>query len=123
MRILIADDDIQVRSALRLLLEHEPGVTVVGETDSVLGVLVQVRTLLPDLVILDWRLPGLAVNEVVPSLRALRPGLLVVALDSLSEQGPLAVRLADTVVSKLDTPERVLAALGNCRPHTSPPAR
>ena len=32
MRILLADDQVQVRSALRLLLEQEPGFLVVGET-------------------------------------------------------------------------------------------
>jgi len=116
MRILIADDEAPVRSALRLRLEHEPGLKVVGEADGVPGLLAQVRAALPDMVLLDWRLPGLAAGEVVPALRALRPGLLIVGLDGPTDKSATTARLADTVVSKLDPPERLLAALGNCGP-------
>ena len=119
MRILIVDNEPQVRSALRLLLEHEPGLTVVGEADSIANLLVQAGAILPDLVILDWQLPGLDLSEVIPYLRALRPGLLIVALDCLPENGQTATQWADKVVSKLDPPERILAALGNCWPHNN----
>ncbi len=116
MRILIVDDEPQVRSALRLLLEHEPGLAVVGEADSVADLLVQARAGLPDLILLDWQLPGLDAGELIPYIRALRPGLLIVALDSLLGNRPEAARWADKVVSKLDPPERILAALANCWP-------
>jgi DNA-binding NarL/FixJ family response regulator len=116
MRILIVDDKLQVRSALRLLLEHEPGLSVVGEADSVAGLLVQVGAVLPDLVLLDWQLPGLDAAELVPYLRALRPGMLIAALVGLPTSGGEATAFADTVVSRLDPPERILAALANCWP-------
>jgi CheY-like chemotaxis protein len=116
MRILIVDDELQVRSALRLLLEQEPGLTVVGEAASVADLLDQARTVLPDLVLLDWQLPGLDAAEQVPYLRALRPGLLIAALVGLPTPGGEASLFADTVVSRLDPPERILAALANCWP-------
>jgi DNA-binding NarL/FixJ family response regulator len=116
MRILIVDDEFQVRSALRLLLEHEAGLAVVGEVDSLADLLAQVKATLPDLILLDWQLPGLDADELSPCLRTLRPGLLVVALESLPENSGEATRWADKVISKLDPPERLLAALGNCWP-------
>lgn len=117
MRILIVDDKRQVRSALHLLLEQEPGLTVVGEASSLAGLLVQIGAVLPDLVLLDWQLPGLDATELVPYLRSLRPGLLIAALVGLPTPGGDATTLADTVISRLDPPERILAALGNCWPH------
>jgi DNA-binding NarL/FixJ family response regulator len=39
MRVLLADDRRAVRSALRLLLEQEPGVQVVGEAADATGLL------------------------------------------------------------------------------------
>jgi DNA-binding NarL/FixJ family response regulator len=39
MRVLLADDRRAVRSALRLLLEQEPGVKVVGEAADATGLL------------------------------------------------------------------------------------
>ena len=68
MRILLADDQTKVRSALRLLLEQEPGLSVVGEAAEAEGLLTQVQRTQPDLVLLDWELPGLrAADPSAPS--------------------------------------------------------
>ena len=57
MRILIADDQPNVRSALRLLLEQDPDVHIVAEVADSNGLLKQVGKNCPDLVLLDWELP------------------------------------------------------------------
>ena len=56
--VLIAEDQPKVRRALRLLLEQEPGENVVGETAEAKEQLTQVAAGCPDLVLLDWGLPG-----------------------------------------------------------------
>jgi len=72
MRVFIADDQPNVRSALRLLLEQDPGVSVVGEAAEAEGLLAGVRATRPDLLLSDWELPGLqAANPLLPTLRAL----------------------------------------------------
>lgn len=62
MRVLIADDRPQVRSALRLLLKQEPDVTVVGEAEDAEQALELAIGERPELVLLDWELPGLGAN-------------------------------------------------------------
>ena len=54
MRVLIADDEPRVRSALRLLLRQHPDITVAGEADNVELALELATKQRPDLVLLDW---------------------------------------------------------------------
>lgn len=58
-RILIADDQDDVRSGFRLILDSQPDMTVVGEAPDGLTALDLARTLSPDLVLADIRMPGL----------------------------------------------------------------
>ena len=56
MRILVADNQPKVRYALRVLLEHQPGLEVVGEVADGAALLAQVKATHPDVVLLHWRL-------------------------------------------------------------------
>ena len=115
MRILIADDKVKVRSALRLLLEQEPDLDVLGEAIDTQGLLDWVRAVHPDVVLLDWELPGLSRNGVVSKLRAICPHLLVVALSGKPEARQAAFNGGvDAFVSKAEPPERLLSTLNNC---------
>jgi len=127
MRILVADDQPKVRSALRLLLEQEPGLSVIGEAAETESLLAQAEAICPDLVLLDWELPSLqAIDPSTPStgaeagsghrllsaLRALCPRLLVIALSGRPEARQAALAAgADAFVSKGDPPEQLLTTL------------
>ncbi len=115
MRVLVADDKLEVRSALRLLLEQLPDVTVVGEATGTDSLLVQASALCPDLVLLDWELRGLHATELLPGLRARCPRLSVIVLSSRPEnQRPALANGADAFVSKGDAPEQLLKAVSDC---------
>ncbi|WP_250290647.1 response regulator [Streptomyces atroolivaceus] len=58
-RILIADDQDDVRSGFRLILGSQPDMTVAGEAADGLTALHLARTLSPDLILADIRMPGL----------------------------------------------------------------
>lgn len=58
MRILIADDHRVLRTGLRLLLESQPALQVVGEASNGAEALALVQRERPDLVILDLAMPG-----------------------------------------------------------------
>ncbi len=112
IRILIADDQPQVRSALRLLLIHERDVTVVGEAGDAEQLLELVVELQPDLVLLDWELPGQDICTTLAGLQAARPGLAVIALSGRPEARRTALAAgANAFVSKGDPPERLLTEL------------
>jgi DNA-binding NarL/FixJ family response regulator len=79
MRILLVDDQSKIRSALRLLLEQEEGMTVVGEVAKAEDLLAQAEATWPDVVLLDWELPGIRMADLA-RLRARCPHLRVIAL-------------------------------------------
>lgn len=112
VRVLLADDQIHVRSALRLLLENEPQVEVVGEAAESTSLLAQISALNPDLVLLDWELPGQQGSDLLNTLRLQHPKLLVVALSGRPEARCHAKEAGvDAFISKSDPPTNVLSVL------------
>lgn len=59
IRVLIADDDALVRSALRAIVDAEPDLTVVGESADGIAVVHDVERLRPEVVLMDVRMPGI----------------------------------------------------------------
>ena len=112
MRILLADDQTQVRTALQILLKHQIDMQVVGEASEAQILLSQIEQTKPDLVLLDWNLPDLSAIGSVSGLRRYHPDLLIVVLSGRPEfrRQALAAK-ADAFVSKIDQPEHLLAAL------------
>jgi two-component system response regulator NreC len=77
---VLADDHVVVRSGLRLLLESEPGLAVVGECGDVAGALELVETLRPEVLMLDLHMPGEPSLAAIPRLRELHPETRVIVL-------------------------------------------
>ncbi|MEU6893490.1 response regulator transcription factor [Streptomyces sp. NPDC046557] len=59
LRIVLADDERLVRTALRVILEAEPDLDVVGEAADGAEAVSLVRALAPDVVLMDVRMPGI----------------------------------------------------------------
>jgi len=115
MCVLLADDQSKVRSALRLVLEQQPGVSILGEAVDVTGLLDWMKAACPDVVLLDWELPGLPDDDVLSILHAHCPRLKVIALSVRPEARRAALDAGvDAFVSKGDPPERLLAAVNDC---------
>lgn len=116
IRVLIADDQVKVRSALRLWLQRQTGILVVGEAIDATGVLDWIEAACPDVVLLDWELPGLAARDLVPELRQRCPGLRIVALSGRAgAEGEARAAGAVAFVSKGEPPEHLLRALERLR--------
>ena len=112
MDVLLADSRIQVRSALWLALEQEPGIRVVGEAPDAETLLALAQALQPDAVLLDWQLPGMDAQGMLARLRALCPGTAIVALSGRPEARRAALGAgADAFVSKVEPPDRFLEAV------------
>lgn len=80
LRLVVADDDPDYRLLVRLALDHEADLVVVGEAtcaDDLLGAVEHDV----DLVLLDASLPGAL--AVIPALRAARPAARLVLTSSL----------------------------------------
>ncbi len=59
MRVLIADDKKTVRTALRRLLDEDASLSIVGEVVRAGDLIWHAQKTQPDLVLLDWELPGI----------------------------------------------------------------
>jgi len=111
MRVLIADDESEVRAALRILLKHQSETEVVGEAATLPELVEQMEAQQPDRLILDWGViaptPG-----VVTRWRAKYPQLAVIVISGRTDVRQAALDAgAAAFVSKSDPPERLLAAL------------
>ena len=68
MRIFIADGDSGTRLALQMYLHREPGLYVTGMTTQTQGLVTQVAASQPDVLLLDWKLPGASMPETMAAV-------------------------------------------------------
>jgi len=109
-RILIADDNKDSRSALALLLETRLGATIVGEASTMECLLEQAVATRPDVVLLDWELPGKPETDRILVLRSVAPGAKIIVISARPESAIQAAD-ADAFVNKINPPEFILAVL------------
>jgi DNA-binding NarL/FixJ family response regulator len=108
----LADDDVHVRSALRLLLEQEPGLRIVGESTAAPDLADQIARTQPGMILLDWELPGLCNDGFLARLRTATPAVRLVALSGRPEQRAAALQAGvDAFVCKGDAPESLISTL------------
>jgi DNA-binding NarL/FixJ family response regulator len=111
-RIVIADGQAPTRVALRLLLQEEPDLEIVGEAADDTEVLALLAHAWPDILILDWELPGQPQAQLVPNLRALDHGMRIIALSGRPESEAAAWDAGvDDFVSKSQPPQTLVAAI------------
>lgn len=80
LRILLADDHDILRQGLRLLLEAQPDLHVVGEARTGRSAVEQVTALQPDIVVLDISMPDMDGLEACQYIRKLHPDVQVLIL-------------------------------------------
>ncbi len=114
MRVLLADNQSQVRSALQILFKQEPDIWVVGEASEAHTLLAQLTTIKPDVLLLDWSLAHLAALGPLTTLRQSCPHLKIIAMSSRPEACREALQAGvDAFISKSDPPEHLLQTLHN----------
>jgi len=114
MKTIIAEKLGKVRSALRLLIEQELGGQIVGEVSCAASLFENLSFSQPDLLVLDWNLPGLEGSDRIARLRVLYPDVKVIAI--CSQGFEREIEGADSIITKGDPPERVLAVLRSAAP-------
>jgi DNA-binding NarL/FixJ family response regulator len=121
MKILLADAHLEVRAALRLVLEQQTGFQVIGESRDAIELFAQVTNDCPDVVLLDPDLPGVqmprraarpSLAELIETLRKLCPALRVISLSSQpNAEKDCMLAKADAFFCKSDPPDALLALI------------
>ena len=112
LNILIGDASPRVRFGLHLLLEQQPGWRVAGEAEDARALLEAVHGGCPDLVLLDWELPGMPAQELLTVIRQACPCLWIVFMSGKDELRQMALQAgADVFAYKADPPEKLLGLI------------
>ena len=114
-RIVIIDDHPLLRKGLQQLADIHPEVEIVGESDNGEQGLALVRSLQPDLVLLDLNLPGISGLEVLRAMKQLAPTPKVVLFTVSDDPQDITAALregADGYLLKDMDPEELLQRLG-----------
>ena len=80
IRVVLADDHAMVREALAQILQESGCIRVVGQAADGPGAVDVATRARPDVLVLDYSMPGLGAPEILSSLRQLLPELKVLVL-------------------------------------------
>jgi CheY-like chemotaxis protein len=113
LRVLVVDDNPAMRRVLRGLLE-DVGLEVVGEAADGLEGVAQAELLCPDVVLMDWRMPGLDGLAATAEIRRRLPEMQVVMFSAAESDGMAAIAGqagASAFVAKGASAQQVCAAV------------
>jgi two-component system, NarL family, response regulator YdfI len=85
IRVVIADDHPVVRTGLRMMLEMEEGIELVGEAVDGVAAVHLVSELVPDVVVMDVRMPAMDGLEAIKQIRAQFPHIAIIVLTTYDE--------------------------------------
>ncbi len=114
IRIVLADDHPIVRDGVRLLLERDPALVVVGEVGDGAGALRLVAELAPDVLVLDMALPDMDGMEVARRLRESGAPVRVLGLSAHDDEAYITGLLATGAagyLTKDEARERIVEAV------------
>ncbi|MGO2193049.1 response regulator transcription factor [Brachybacterium sp. AOP42-E1-35] len=126
VRVLLVDDEALMRAGLRLMIDGAHGIDVIGEATDGGSALEQIRSLAPDVVLMDIRMPRMTGLEALQILRTEGSAARVVMLTAFDTDTFLLEALRGGAVSFLlkdSPPEEVVQAVldaADDRPRFSP---
>lgn len=136
LRVLLVDDHVLLRSALRGVLEGQADMEVVGEAGSGDEAMKQAERLLPEVILLDMAMPGMSGPEAARHLKQALPSSRILALSAYEDEAAAHRMLsagADGFIPKSAQPEALLHAirrvasgrdsLDGAEGHEAPPSR
>jgi two-component system response regulator NreC len=116
IRIVLADDHKIFRETLRTIIEKHNDLKVVAEAEDGLAAVEQVQKYLPDIVIMDVRMPGLNGIEATRQIAVNMPEVKIIALSSHSNRQyveEMQAAGASDYLSKFCSPDELIKCIHN----------
>jgi len=114
VHIYLCDDVPELRQLLRIILEEDPQLLVVGEAGNAEIGIEEIAELQPNIVLLDLSMPGMDGLEALPLIRRAAPGTAVIVFSGFTEARMASLVLehgADRYIEKGEPLERVREAV------------
>lgn len=114
VRVVIADDDVEVRTLVGVILSQDPAMLLVGEAEDGESAIILVRQAQPDLVVMDVMMPGVGGLEATRRIKREWPETRVLVLTNLTDDETRRSAFltgADSFITKRDIATRLLAAI------------
>ena len=114
MRILLADDHAIVRRGLQMVLSLEKDFEIAGEASTGAEAVEMTRALVPDLVLMDLKMPGLGGSAATRIIKHAFPEIKVLILTGIDADEEIALALeagADGYVLKQVSPDELIHAI------------
>jgi DNA-binding NarL/FixJ family response regulator len=89
IRVLLVDDQHLIRAGLRMLCEAQPDIEVTGEADNGRDAIALAARLVPDVVVMDLRMPGVDGITATTRILAERPATRVLVLTTFGDDDHL----------------------------------
>ena len=116
LKIFLADANRESRLALQMLLDHQPGMRIVGISVGSEGLIGQVGAAQPDVVLMDWQIIASAPADYIKNLHLIESQPQIVVLHVRSETRRAADEAgADCFVSKDSPPDQLLRILNDLK--------
>jgi len=123
VRVALVEDNQVFRETLELLLSLRPGIEIVASVATGKEAVEACSTLRPDVVVVDYRMPGLNGAQATAALLEASPGSQVVCLTasiSRDEREEIFAAGAYACVMKDDDLDEIFAAIHDAAAHASP---
>ncbi|MFC4411723.1 response regulator [Chungangia koreensis] len=116
-KILIVEDQLIVRKGIRMIVEQNPELVVIGEAMNGVEAIKLVEQELPDLILLDIRMPEMDGVATVKVVKERWPEVKILVLTTFNDDGAALETLKDGVngfMLKTAEPEKLIQSIHSC---------
>jgi len=117
IKVIIADDHVLYRAGVKTALSAKPDISVIAEADNGMHLLHLIKSLPPDVILLDIQMPIMDGIGALPEIKKICPNTKVIMLTMLDDHGMITRLMelgANSYLSKTSDSEVIYEAIKTC---------